>query len=247
MAGTLLINASLPSVDMTLDGMSNDFVYSSATGDPTDNSFAITMPTLLHKFYDNAATGMTNPIKLYLAHSLAKASPIEYKAYNITGHLNGTPHGAPVWQYAINLSPAYYPATTTIIPEGVAAALSFRRDYGTDVEFVRDPVTHKVISRPRGQDRGRIYLGPLDGGCLVGDGTTYRCKLTTTFMNDCLKSFDQVSTFTDSGSHVWHLVQWSRKKASVADIVSTWMDDRPDYQRRRSDQSTTQVFGSFSY
>jgi hypothetical protein len=37
------------------------------------------------------------------------------------------------------------------------------------------------------------------------------------------------------GSETWELVVWSRKNASVKLPFETFMDDRFDYQRRRSD------------
>jgi hypothetical protein len=211
MAGDVKVTQHCYSIDTTLDGFTLDYVYHSDTGDPTSTSSLASLASWVHLFLDSTFTGMAQKLSLYLSHSLDKLRALDYHVYNITGHLNGTPHGAPIMSSSILLTAPVFPATSTPVPEGVAGVLSFRRDYGTDVEFIRDPVTHKVTSRPRGQDRGRMYIGPLDGACIVADSGTYRAKLSTTFMNDCLKAFDGISTYADVTSHTWHLVQWSRK------------------------------------
>jgi hypothetical protein len=127
------------------------------------------------------------------------------------------------------------------VPEGVAAALSFRSDYGTDVEFIRDPVTHKVTHRPRAMHRGRMFLGPFGTNAFGQDGTTHRTKFQAVFMSDACTALNKNLLVTDSGSNAWHFQQWSRRSGVARDITTIWMDDRPDYQRRRTDQSTART------
>lgn len=242
---TLLVRSTLASVDLTLDGFSNDFVYSSSTGAVSDVG-GPQLSGFINNFYNTLASGATARLITYMAQSLNKSAPMSYTCYNITGHLDGSAHGAPIWQNTQPLTNPVNSSATTAIPEGVAAVLSFRRDYGTDVEFIRDSAG-KVIGRPRGQDRGRIFFGPLDPTALARQATTLRCTLSNPFMTDIGKAWDSISTFSDSASAAWHLAQWSRKKASAADIVQVWIDDRPDYQRRRSDQSVIRSTLPFAY
>lgn len=241
-----LIEASMQSTDTTLDGFSNQFVYTSVASGAINVATAQDIIAIVNGFYQQRATGATSAIGLHLSPSLNTNAGIEYKAYDITGKLSqGQLHGAPITQLNKPWTIGSLSASS-FFPEGVAACISFRRDYGTDVEFIRGP-GGVVTGRPRQSDRGRMYVGPLNSAVMTGDGTTLRCKFTPGFVTDCLAAFDFASTVVATDSTTWHLSQWSKKKGNVADIVATWMDDRPDYQRRRADQSAARTNGTFSY
>jgi hypothetical protein len=44
-----------------------------------------------------------------------------------------------------------------------------------------------------------------------------------------------LSETVTAGGNQYNWRQWSRKDATVNLITELWMDDRPDYQRRRTD------------
>jgi hypothetical protein len=245
MVAVLKFTSQVQMLDMTLDPASLDWVYACDTLTTPTPTEAADVSVAIQHFYTTTATGSTQHYAQYMAPSVDNTAGIHWEAYDITGHLDGSPHGSPIASntYAFG-TPGSAPSP---VPEGVAASLSYRRDYGTDVEFIRDPVTHKVTSRPRGQDRGRMYLGPLNSNALAFSSGTSRCVLSTTFMANIIAQLQASLKITDSGSNLWHFKQWSRKKASVADLALIWMDDRPDYQRRRTDQSTTRQQATPSY
>jgi hypothetical protein len=117
--------------------------------------------------------------------------------------------------------------------------VSFRSDYGTDPEFVRDPVTHKVTARPRANHRNRVYV-PINTNALVADTVTHRAKASSSFISTVHNWISAITTLGDvvgGAGNTWKWVRWSKKLASVANVISAWLDDRPDYQRRRTDQS----------
>jgi len=246
----LMAVASIPSIDLTLDGFSNRFVFAThAPGVSAASDAAMLSPFVAH-FYTNRPTGATLAVQGYFAPSLQGGSNnLQVKIYDISTHLDGTPAGAPV-------SDVFYtcliPAPGQPMPEGVAAALSFRSDYGTDPEFgppalmrfsvnPRTDVDPPGPTRPRARDRGRIYVGPLSPTPFQYTATTNRTSFTSQFMNDLILAFKNVAASALSAAVSYYLSQWSEKNQLVKALTNLWVDDRPDYQRRRSDQSTTRT------
>jgi hypothetical protein len=153
-------------------------------------------------------------------------------AYDISNALaHGVPMGSPV--LVGSWTPAAAGATDTG-PEGVCAVVTLQAPYGTDEEFISN-------TRPRARDRGRIYFGPIGSMSYAPNGTDAHTQLTPAIMTDLTKAFQQLATTFVATSLAWGLVQWSRKNALVKSIHQIWMDDRPDYQRRRTDPGTTRV------
>lgn len=216
---------SVPSLDLTLDGFSNSFVFKSDA--VIDWSGTGPLFTALKNFYNVVGTGSTLAIASHLSETLDRGTNHGLiELYDITAHLAGTPAGAPVASTTWTLAAAA--SGQTSYPEGVAATLSFRADYGTDVEFG----TH---ARPRARDRNRVYVGPLNSHAFGNDGVTNRCLLNASFMNDCLGSIHDLSASIDISGQDWVLQVWSRVNAATKLPTEAWMDNRPDYQRRRSD------------
>jgi hypothetical protein len=148
----------------------------------------------------------------------------QIELYDITAHLNGSPAGSPVSIANFTLGAAS--TTYNYGPEGCALLVSFRKDYGTDVEF--GPGT-----RPRSRDRNRFYI-PVCVGTMQAEPTTSRTIWTAQAETDF--SGNIAGLYAASGTTdkpTW--VQWSRKNAAVGNIVSAWYEDCPRYQRRRPD------------
>jgi len=113
--------------------------------------------------------------------------------------------------------------------------LSFRSNYGTDPEFG----SH---TRPRADDRNRIYFGPLITSAIHSDAETPpNIVFTGNFLSDgeiAMAAFNaQVNGLTD-----WQWVRWSRKNAAVAQIVDVASDIVPDTQRRRATKRSNLVW-----
>jgi len=45
-----------------------------------------------------------------------------------------------------------------------------------------------------------------------------------------------INSFLTGGGTTWTLGVWSRKNAQIKALSACYIDDRPDYQRRRADQ-----------
>lgn len=236
MPKTVLIRAEIPALDPTDDGCSNSFVFLGSGA--TDFTDIAALFSHVVNFYNAAGTGSTHPLAVYMGAQLdGAANHANMSAYDITGHLDGSPHGSPVavqpWTLGVR-------GGENSLPSGNAAVISFRADYGTDVEF--GPHT-----RPRARDRNRIYLGPLNQQAMSTDGTTQRVLLSSAFITDALGSLFNLSEVVDETTADWVLQVWSRKNASTKLPTEGFMDNRPDYQRRRSDPApATRIFRPLS-
>jgi hypothetical protein len=110
-------------------------------------------------------------------------------------------------------------------PNQVAACISWRSDYGTDEEYG----THV---RPRADDRGRIFLGPLNGACaaLTGVGLEYPC-LSTACVADL--GLNYAAMVTTASSYFWIPAVWSRKEKVFKAVTDYAVNNHFDTQRRR--------------
>lgn len=224
MSKAALIRVTIPALDPDDDPCSNSFVFLGSGA--SDFAGIAALFTHVEHFYNNAGTGGTFEVGKYLGKQLDRTnSHALIQAYDITAHLNGSPHGSPVAQDNWTLSSA---ATSTTLPSGCAVAVSWRADYGTDVEF--GPGT-----RPRARDRNRVYLGPINSTAIIEDSTTKRCLVNPNFITDALAALFSLSEAVDPTGDDWVLQVWSRKNAGTKLAVEGFLDDRPDYQRRRSD------------
>lgn len=159
-------------------------------------------------------------------------------AYDITGALGlHQDHGGPVATQ--NFTLPTLAGGWAGFPEGCAAVLSYRGNYGTDVEFGGTPPGH---TRPRARDRNRFYFGPLNSQATTTDISTNRCKFKPQFITDMLLAFNTLSQAKIAGGDTWLLRVWSRTDAALKVPTEAWMDDRIDYQRRRADQGGVRTF-----
>jgi hypothetical protein len=159
--------------------------------------------------------------------------------YDISSSLNGDPHGSPVDSGNWTLGVA---GATTGMAEGLAACVSYRADYGPDVEYAPN-------ARPRARDRNRHYFGPLTTQTLVMGSVSQRATMPHAVCTDFLNDTKQVEVILATGFGTppfgpdqWNLQVWSRKNAATKPVAEYWMDDRIDYQRRRSDEPGFKYF-----
>lgn len=227
MSQVILVRTSMPSLSLDVDPSSNGFVFESDTS--TDYSHVGDLFTAVEHFYNNGGTGTLYPPSKYMSPVFDRGSNHAHiTAYDITADLNGAEHGAPVASANWTLAAAV--AGKAPYPEGVAACISYRSNYGTDVEFAPG-------ARPRARDRNRFYLGPLNAQAFAQETTTNRCILDPTFIADMLGALQVLADSVDPTGVNYNLKVWSRRSAAVKVPVEAWMDNRPDYQRRRSDQA----------
>lgn len=224
----LRFDVIMPMLDLTLDPISFSLHYERSVAAGATIADAQHMATTLAATFNDVSTPLSAGFPAS-CNRLANGALINVT--NVTGHLDGTPAGSP---YAsIHWTVGATPSTTPI-PEGCAIALSYRSDYGSDPEFVRDPVTHKVTGRPRATHRNRIFF-PTNEQHLVQDGTSKRAKVGGSWAARISAWLNAAKTLTDLAANIYYWRQWSKKTARVLPIVAASWDDRPDYQRRRVD------------
>lgn len=222
MASVVRARTKLHSLSAVVDDPSFDTYWQLA--DTTTGSLAA-VTTAIELFLNGLAAGQAVAMKDYISTVIdrsANATEIEY--YDITTHLAGTPAGSPIDILTFTLAAASSGGQT--LPEGCAATLEYRADYGTDVEF--GPGT-----RPRARDRNRFYLGPLKDTAVGLEALTNRCVWTAQFITDILSA---AATLQTPFSGTTGAVVWSRKNAAVKfPVAQQLLDDHPTYQRRRVD------------
>jgi hypothetical protein len=133
--------------------------------------------------------------------------------------------GPPIYSGFFTLGAASGEGAAVEWPNQVAACISFRSDYGTDEEYG----THV---RPRADDRGRIYLGPLNGAveALTGVGLQYPC-LSTACVADL--GLNYANMVTEAGAANWIPAVWSRKNKVFKAVTDYAVNNHFDTQRRR--------------
>lgn len=181
---------------------------------------------------DLAAFYTTNPggqaIGAYIGEHISRSLSARIKFYDLTGHLDGTPHGSPFMETTFVLPAS---AVGSELPAEVAICISFQAAYGADAEF--GPGT-----RPRSRDRGRVFIGPLTGAVLFFDATQGDVRVISTARVDFKNA---AKALRDSTTSAWAV--WSRKNAVLEPVVSVWVDDAIDIQRRRGVKPSTRTSG----
>jgi hypothetical protein len=224
------LNVSAQSLSPLIDNPSFDLHFAVGGGTPALSDVTALMNTVV--------TALTSPgiIQIpgaYFGPSVSRATNgALIKAYDVTSNLHatpGVPTGGPVAQLPWTVPDPV--AGSSQLPEGVCAVITEQCPYGTDVEF--GPGT-----RPRARDRGRIYFGPIDGLAIGKETTTNRAILTNVFINDMLNFAGKLGAASGSGLR-WFWSVWSRRDGAFKTISEVWIDERPDYQRRRVDQGVT--------
>jgi len=235
----LLASVILPNVNgLPQDRYQNDFVMQ---GSSVAAIVAVTNAGI-EAFYNTAYSG--HYVGEYLSTAIDRGSgkcSINY--YDITTHLDGSPHGSPVATDPFTLNAA---AVTTPLPEEVSLCMSFHGAYGTlietgavdtaipSTESARDqgaPATHTGVDRPRSRLRGRIYVGPLN---LQAITTSNPVRPTSTARATIALAGGGLLALTTSPWAVW-----SRRNATVITTSTGWVDDAFDTQRRRGLKSST--------
>lgn len=173
------------------------------------------------------ATGGGSALQTFLSKSLSSIGSLsETSFYNLTGHLDGSPHGGPIATFNWGLSAT---GAGVSLPDQIACALSMHSNYGTDVEFGVGG------TRPRARDRGRVFIGPLDSGTIVSDATTNEPKMLPLFSQTLADAASRLLTEQPG----WSV--WSRRDAALKTITGGWVDNRPDVQRRRAQLATSRI------
>lgn len=222
---------------------------SGVSEDDVQNSFAVAVPDTWDEGLD--LLDLTGPIAAFYnagqsnGHSVGEsigpsisraASAHTISVYDVTAHLNGSPHGSPIAVDATTLLPV---AAASELPREVAVVLTLR---GVDweeqpIERPDGPDSDSAPDRMRARHTGRLYIGPLanDAGvvAMVGGQARPVGQFTTTLRLAAEKLHDDLVA---SGFLGWCV--WSRKDAAFYELVNVETDDAFDTQRRRGADPT---------
>lgn len=201
------------------DAVQNTFAFERTALEPPVTAGAA-IKAALDNFYNTAGAGGSS-VGSQLAESLSTTADAgRIQVYDVTADLGGTAHGSPVYDQPFTLSNTGVGS----LPDEVAACLSFQSAYGADVEF-------GAGARPRARDRGRVFIGPLRAGAAVVDATTKEAFLAQTTR---IAIAEAGGRLVNMGAG-WSV--WSRRDAAFKTVISGWVDNAFDVQRRRGNEA----------
>jgi len=213
------------------DAVVNNFILRDTAG--TMDAGPLVATQGLAKFYNDQPAGQPFDLATYIATWASRVTnDVRVKYYDITGHLDGSPTGSPVWQDAFTLDPEDTGGPNQF-PSEIAACLTLRGT-GWDTSLIDIPAGAPGPAgdvRPRQRHSGRLYLGPLNTDATNIDGTTGKVTVGSTFRAVALHAAKATLDYLAASNIKWSC--WSRVGGVVLDVVKFQMDDAWDVQRRR--------------
>lgn len=182
--------------------------------------------------YNIVAFSQPHPMAYYLSNALSRAAnACQVKLYDITGHLDGSPHGSPFDVQPFQLGGAA--GSDEGLPEQVAlvATLEASGRAGQRVEVPDGADADAHPDRPRQRFTGRTYFGPWSqqGDVIIPDSNGLaRSGLGLLVAQAVATLASNVSTNTPG-----YLGVWSRKDSKIREVDSVAYDDRWDTVRSR--------------
>lgn len=224
------------------DNCVNNLAFSMPGGWPGAGDIA-ELGALIEDLFDGIHPGQQNALSAYLGNSLVRtANGASVKVYDITGHLDGSPHGSPIGQHLWTLGASL---GTGDLPREVAMCVTLR-GVGWDTALVEVPDgadPGAAVDRPRQRHSGRVFLGPLSAGNSVAaaDAVTGDVRPGSTFRADILAAFED---FAEEVPIAWagaRLGVWSRAMQFIHTVAAIQVDDAFDTQRRRGSSPTVRT------
>lgn len=226
------------------------------SGFPEDaivNNFAFSVPTLtgtvcdslkdaIRRFYDVTGTSQAAAVSAYMSRMIRRdaTTPHVIDFYDISGHLDGSPHGSPVFSRAFDIVTTN---TSVPLPSEVSLALTLRGT-GWSTALVEtadgsDPGTE--LDRPRSRKTGKIYVGPFTTSALAAAATPYQGRPDSGLINDLAYAGKHLAekVAADTSGARWCI--WSRSDEFLYTITDVQVDDAWDTQRRRGPDATTRT------
>lgn len=155
-----------------------------------------------------------NAVKTYLSPILTGTARV--RVYRL---LDAKPR-VPVWDSEFDLGLG---GAATPEPEEIACCLSFR--------------TANVSGIPAARRRGRLYLGPLNSDAIMLSGGVTR--IDNDFQDVLRQAAGRMISLTAASGALWAI--YSRVDDVARPVVSGWIDNALDVQRRRGVGATGRV------
>jgi hypothetical protein len=216
------------------DSVVNTFAFDV---DATDNAKQLAVAAAITGFFDGNNALTSNNVIAYLSNCLLHDTPL-VELYDLTGHLDGSPHGSPVFTAAPSWSQLGSVGTGSSVGNQLAACIIAHADYDVPEqgaaaaiptsERAQDegaPPTHTGIPRLRARERGRIMLGPVVSA-IVPD-TNFNPSFTAAATN----TFMQASQTLMAAPVSWSV--WSRRDSQLRHITHGWVDHGVKTMRKR--------------
>jgi hypothetical protein len=212
--------------------VSNEFHFAWAgTGTPATSDWNALATDVAGFYVTSSSAG--HPSGYYLSPAVSRvANAHEVAIYALDMADPAHYYGSPVTVGSFTIATGF---TGQGMPNEVAVVVSYRADYGSDPE-------HGGTTRPRADDRGRIYFGPLDA---AASGTLTVLGLSVPVVSSALLTLlsAQISLLaTTAFSHHWQMMVWSRKRQQMKEAISKAINQDFDTQERRGLATTLQTW-----
>lgn len=189
----------------------------------------------------NGTTGQVLPVAAYIGNQVSRvANMCQIKLYDISGHLDGSPHGSPFRTATFTLAGAQ---STTTHPDEVALAVTLEAANRADqrIETVDGADPNLLRDRPRQRYTGRYYLGPLEQMSTVAQDANSFARPIAQFTSDvriATAEFVEAVKTLIPGAFVG---VWSRADEAIREVDAVSTDNAFDTQRRRGVQPTARL------
>lgn len=221
------------------DSVVNNFAIVTAGG-AVSNATGVAIAGMLWGFYNYLHPGMTQKLAYYLSNGFDRTfDGFETRVYDVTGHLDGSPHGSPIATTYEQMVAAA--VSSNSLPEEVALCMTLQATgQATAAVEVPDGIDPGAApDRPKQRRTGRVYLGPFNTTALNTPDSLGRSRPTGALISNILAAADGLATELNGAGH--NLAVWSRSDATMRNVVSASVDDAWDTQRRRGVRPTNKV------
>ena len=242
--GTLAVVEFQLRSGLAKDKVVNTFAFAEAAPVRGNGAMDASYITAITRLFTVADPALSSAIGSRLSPAVSRASnACAIKLYDITGHLDGSPHGSPRAIGNFTLPTSEDPSTG--LPEEVALAITLEAENRSEqlVERADGGDAGTAIDRPRQRFTGRFYFGPVVPSMNGSDANGMsrpNAAVATSIRNMVVRMADEIdldATHPDEAA----LAVWSRKDAALRGVEFVRNDDAWDTQRRRGASPTAVV------
>lgn len=239
--GTLAVVELASQSGLSKDKFVNTFAIAEASSIRGTGSMAAAYRTAIQRIY-TAALGV--PVSATLGSMISRtvsrdANAHSVKLYDITGNLDGSPHGSP---YDVSTFTMPAASETGSLPSEVALVLTLEAT-NRAAQFVERPDgtdPGSAIDRPRQRYTGRVYFGPFINGVNDASPPNYVARPTVTLQTALRMAVQRAADEIDAAtSDLGAIGIWSRSDVAIRGAAQFRTDDAWDTQRRRGAAPST--------
>lgn len=191
-------------------------------------------------FYNSVATGATKTIAAFLAQSMSRVTNrAKIKFYNKNINPDSGDFGSPIRTTSWTLGAIDAGPPTGLTGEA-ACCLSFEGDLTNIPETEANPSPPPAFFRPAARRRGRVYIGPLNEAAIQeNSGTDFEVKPSSALLSSLRFSGEDLRDYPLTGG--WEWVVYSPTDDQAYTVVTGFVDNAFDTQRRRGNASTSRT------